>query len=110
MNMSDEIWRISHECEGRGQELITQGLTGREKNVENVTKLWKLVRLVLGGEEFASIGCKCGSTKWWPPIEEFLRSSGWTEEQLNSLRFPDPKPGSMEFRSILDEMEAEERS
>lgn len=99
--MGEEVWRLVQECPGAGSELLTAGLAGREKNVENLCKLWTLVCLAYGTGAFDPPWCRWGGRKWKRAIEEYLLSVGTSAEEIERFFNPDPVPG---FKSILDEM------
>jgi hypothetical protein len=80
-----ESLRLIH-LERNGGDLVDQGLDGRQKTAENVSKLWRAVRNAYS----ASFGLgrgngHNGALRYWEEISAFLETEGWEQEQLTAL-------------------------
>jgi hypothetical protein len=84
------------ELEGQGPEdLLSAGLSGRERSIENVVKLWKLVfRTYQATMSLPAGRCKDDWTPYWNVCSEFLQQAGWSAEQLEELRYTPKFEGS----------------
>jgi hypothetical protein len=83
------------------EDLIGAALDGRERNVENVTRLWRLCRAAFQATLSLPLGrCSCGAYTYWEAIADYLTTTvGWTEKQLKDLRNGPLPEGS----NLLDE-------
>jgi hypothetical protein len=80
--------------ESVGYNLLEDALDGREKSVENIVKLWRLVASSYQASMSLPAGrVKDGWTRYWELCSEFLVDAGWTAEQLRHLRYPPPVKG-----------------
>ena len=74
----------------RGSEdILREALDGRERSVENVQKLWRAVARTFSAS--MSLPPGRGRADWqpyWSACSEFLRTAGWSDEQLQNLRYP----------------------
>ena len=96
-----EVMRLVEVSRSNAQEsLLDAALDGRDKNPASVAKLFTFVR--------KNIGEGNATNKFFNACSSFLISSGWSAEQLDELKNPSPVPGQP--RSILEEMELEERT
>ena len=77
-------------------DLLTQALAGRERDSDNVMKLFAFVAKNIGADSQTA-------EKLWVPVEKFLKEYGVDELQLVKIRYPYPRPGEKGFRSVLDE-------
>ena len=96
--------------EGVGDELLDQALNGRPKNEQNVINVWKLAYGAFSVSKDAAHPSNRGEdrhTKFWSACSAYLKQAGWTEKQLDTLRFPSPLPGQPGFESVLQEFEEE---
>lgn len=93
------------DLEGSGDELLEEALNGREKTVDNVAAMWRMVaRAFAASMSLPSGRCRDGWTKYWNACQDFLKTEGWADEQLKNLRYPKPMPGEPGFESTSDEM------
>jgi hypothetical protein len=75
------------ENEVKGADLIEAGLDGRAKTAENVIKLWRMVSRAFQATLSLDPGqCRSGGTVYWNEIAAFLRTEGYSDEQLAALR------------------------
>lgn len=90
---------------GRGTEdgLLELALAGRERSVESVSQLYGFVLRNFGPESAIT-------AKFWDASAAFFTTTKLTQNEIEKIRSPFPKPGEPGFRSILDEMESEGRS
>jgi hypothetical protein len=97
--------------EGSGDELLDLALNGRPKNEQNVVNVWKLA---YGAFSVWSKDSMHPSNRgadhhtiFWSACSAYLKEAGWTQKQLDALRFPSPLPGQIGFKSVLAEFEEE---
>jgi hypothetical protein len=80
-------------------DLIDAALSGREKSVESVGRMYQFVR--------RNFGPGPTTDKYWSACVSFFKQQELTTEQIEELRAEPPAPGDKNFRSILDEMRDE---
>ncbi len=101
----DESLRLIHLSRQGGEDILGEALNGREKNVENVSKLWKLVALAFSaGMSLPAGRCQPGWDVYWNAVSEYLRSKGWSDQQLRELKNPAPYTGPS---TLLDGLEGD---
>jgi hypothetical protein len=89
-------------------DLLSAALAGRPATIESVSKLYSFV-LRWFGDPTGRIPSTV-LRRYWEAVSPFLIEAGLTDEQLENIKNPFPRPGEPGFRSILDEMKEEGRS
>jgi hypothetical protein len=80
--------------QARDEELLDQALNGREKNIDNVVALWRMVARGFAATMSLPPGrCRDDWSKFWDACRTFLKNEGWTDKQLKDLRYPPPYKG-----------------
>ena len=93
------LMRLSRDVPAK--RLLDETLAGNERTVTNLTRLMTFLVQNFGQDGSSVVD------KYWKEIKPCLEDAGVQEADLKKIRFPFPRPGDKNFKSILGELAEE---